>query len=1156
MSTPRNVYALLVGIDAYPEPVQPLNGCRNDIVAVQALLEKRVSGSDDRLRVRTLLDDAATREAVIDGFHEHLGQAKSGDVVLFYYSGHGSQEIAPEEFWHLEPDHLDETLVLWDSRQDGQFDLADKELAALLTQVAAEEPHILVILDCCHSGSGTRAPLEDGIASRRAPTDTRVRPLSSFVFDAARVDDLVRAPSAQRSALGDSGWSTSRAKHVLLTGCRSNETSKEIVHEGVPRGAMSVALEAALEKSGDALTYREIHRHVSATVRSTVRQQSPQLETSSPADLDQPFLGGTVTALPTWFVVTHEGAAWTIDGGLVHGIGAPLRDEVTTVAITDADGTAVGTADVTQVRAGDATLTVTSGELDPTRTYRASVVSSPLPPLRVRIEDPAALGAAAPLVDTGAGVDGAGGREALRSAIVERREQGPALVSEAEADEDPQIRVVVERDGFAITRRGSERSLCPRARTAADAVAMLEHVAAWTTALELRNGASKLPRDAVTVTLEAQPDAGQQLPIEVDGGYRLEYLTSDRSRPRGYTITLRNTTNRELWVALLDLTDTFGIYADALEGGSEQLGPRESKPIELETNVPDDLWEQGVTEVTDVLKVIVSTEQFDPRPLEQGDLDVSAPAARSAERTREAGERALPTSTLDRLLRRVGTRRAKPQSSGEAAADWYTTDLTIVSVRPRPGVATRSDQPALLGAGVVVQPHPSLKATLELTTADDATRDLSTAPVPEGLQGEGTSAFALTTTRDGAHPADALLLRLDESPQIDSVTSAEPLVVTVGQSLRPGEHLLPYAWDGEFYIPLGHARPSSTGPGTDIVIERLSIPVTTSRSLGGSIRILFRKLVGEALHLPPSYPLLRLVTVGQDGAVTYEADKDTVSAAVGAADAVLLYIHGIIGDTEGMARSSRLAGESRAIGSGYGAVLAFDYENLDTPIEENAASLGAMLAAVGLGGHHGKRLDIVAHSMGGLVSRYLIERVGGVDINRLVTLGTPNGGSPWPSVQRWATAAVAFAANGFIPVAWPVTALAAVLGVIEKVDTALDQMQPGSDFLKQLGNSPDPCTPYHVIIGNRSLRDTATDVEPGGRIARLLSRLSPARVGSDLVDLVFFKQPNDLAVSVTSAQNLPGARDPHPDVHVVGTDHVSFFEDPSSLQLLAQIVGR
>lgn len=116
----RNVYALLVGIDAYPAPVPALSGCRNDIEAVEALLTARVSGSGHSLHVRSLVDEEATRAAVIAGFRDHLTQAGAGDVALFYYSGHGSQEPAPEQWWHLEPDHLDETLVLHDSRTEGQ----------------------------------------------------------------------------------------------------------------------------------------------------------------------------------------------------------------------------------------------------------------------------------------------------------------------------------------------------------------------------------------------------------------------------------------------------------------------------------------------------------------------------------------------------------------------------------------------------------------------------------------------------------------------------------------------------------------------------------------------------------------------------------------------------------------------------------------------------------------------------------------------------------------------------------------------------------------------------------------------------------------------------------------------------------------------------
>ncbi|HET7801722.1 MAG TPA: hypothetical protein VFL38_14960, partial [Humibacillus xanthopallidus] len=235
-------------------------------------------------------------------------------------------------------------------------------------------------------------------------------------------------------------------------------------------------------------------------------------------------------------------------------------------------------------------------------------------------------------------------------------------------------------------------------------------------------------------------------------------------------------------------------------------------------------------------------------------------------------------------------------------------------------------------------------------------------------------------------------------------------------------------------------------------------------------------------------------------------------------------------------------------------VLAFDYENLDTPIEENAASLRSMLRDVGLASGHGKRLDVVAHSMGGLVSRHLVEIDGGVDVTHLITLGTPNAGSPWPSVQRWATAAIALLANGFIPVAWPVTALSALLGAVEKVDTALDEMQTQSAFLKRLAAAPDPRARYDVIVGNRSLAPS-TEAVPTGCIARLMARLSPSRIGSDVVDLVFFDQPNDLAVSVKSASTLPAGRNPAPVLHTVATDHVSFFENPETLAVMADLTS-
>jgi uncharacterized caspase-like protein len=177
--TKKNLFALLVGIDEYQPPVGRLNGCVNDIEEVDNVLRELARDGRFVPSLVTLKNAQATRAAIIEGFREHLAKAGPDDVALFYYCGHGSQEAAPSELWSLEPDRLNETLVCYDSRQEGSWDLADKELALLTSDVAKSGVHLVCILDCCHSGSGTRAGSEDGISVRRAPTDVRARPLSS-----------------------------------------------------------------------------------------------------------------------------------------------------------------------------------------------------------------------------------------------------------------------------------------------------------------------------------------------------------------------------------------------------------------------------------------------------------------------------------------------------------------------------------------------------------------------------------------------------------------------------------------------------------------------------------------------------------------------------------------------------------------------------------------------------------------------------------------------------------------------------------------------------------------------------------------------------------------------------------------------------------------
>ena len=338
--------------------------------------------------------------------------------------------------------------------------------------------------------------------------------------------------------------------------------------------------------------------------------------------------------------------------------------------------------------------------------------------------------------------------------------------------------------------------------------------------------------------------------------------------------------------------------------------------------------------------------------------------------------------------------------------------------------------------------------------------------------------------------------------------------------------MLPVAWDGEQWLPLGYAR-----AGGEIVLERLPEPVIGTRSLRSAVSILFQKIVKPKLGLTFDYPQLAIVE--SDGRYV----KAGVAERVAAAERIVVFVHGILGDTHGMAASAFAA----PLAGTHDLVLAFDYENLKTPIEETARALGQRLAAAGLVPGHDKTLHLVAHSMGGLVSRWFIEREGGAAVvSRLVTLGTPNGGSPWPVVQKWATIAVGLGVNALATVAWPISAFSGLLGLIEKLDVTLDQMEPGSTLLGGLAASKAPGVEYTLLAGNTSI------IGGDERVTKLLVKLRIEAAGK-----AFFGEHNDIAVTVASASGVPAGWTPAPVVEEVACDHLTYFTVPASLERLA-----
>ncbi len=316
LSATKKIYALLVGIDQYaPDSEVPtLKGCQNDIKAIEAYLKDQITGEWELFEPRILTNEQATRQGIIDGFQQYLCQAGSNDIVLFYYSGHGGQQKAPEELLHLDPDNLNETLVCYDSRSPGGYDLADKELKYLLAKVAEKEPRVIVIFDCCHAGAGTRNIVE-GV--RLAPEDTRDRPLSSFIFaeDETFKNFLLTSSEVDKKK---TGLDLPRGKHILLAACRDYQYSKEYRgDDGEPRGVFSYSLLQSLQQTNGRLSYSDLARNVAALVKGKVQDQEPQIEATNPEELKESFLGDAIPERPFYF--TREGRELESRVFLKHG---------------------------------------------------------------------------------------------------------------------------------------------------------------------------------------------------------------------------------------------------------------------------------------------------------------------------------------------------------------------------------------------------------------------------------------------------------------------------------------------------------------------------------------------------------------------------------------------------------------------------------------------------------------------------------------------------------------------------------------------------------------------------------------------------------------------------------------------------------------------
>jgi pimeloyl-ACP methyl ester carboxylesterase len=107
----------------------------------------------------------------------------------------------------------------------------------------------------------------------------------------------------------------------------------------------------------------------------------------------------------------------------------------------------------------------------------------------------------------------------------------------------------------------------------------------------------------------------------------------------------------------------------------------------------------------------------------------------------------------------------------------------------------------------------------------------------------------------------------------------------------------------------------------------------------------------------------------------------------------VLLVHGLVDNRSVFSVMSRSLRRR-----GFAHVATWNYSPLLTDVAGGAADLGAHIDRICEQTGH-DRVHVVGHSLGGLISRYYVQRLGGDRrVTSLVTLGTPHAGSRWAHV--------------------------------------------------------------------------------------------------------------------------------------------------------------
>jgi hypothetical protein len=242
--------------------------------------------------VTLLQDSQATCQAILDNVQGLISASEAGDVVCFYFSGHGGR--IPERPSDATTRYY-ETIITYDAAM-----ISSAQIASIATALPPSKVNFTLVLDSCHSGGMFLSPDARGAISDGATAQTFQAQCSAIVPwvclpDPSPMDGNVSGLTLQESGIcsmtiDPSKDAAENAKATLLSACDYSELSAESPSLGHGYFTQSI-LEVV-----NSCNFEITHTDLLAALRTRIAgyqgsHQTPELR-GRPVRLAESFLTG------------------------------------------------------------------------------------------------------------------------------------------------------------------------------------------------------------------------------------------------------------------------------------------------------------------------------------------------------------------------------------------------------------------------------------------------------------------------------------------------------------------------------------------------------------------------------------------------------------------------------------------------------------------------------------------------------------------------------------------------------------------------------------------------------------------------------------------------------------------------------------------------